>query len=108
MLGAQLAKTPGPEYEKAKALGKQVESHKPSSSAVVVEETSRACLRKEYKTYIGPGRYSGARISSLGKQFDSRKKSHKGVKWGSPEKTVVNRKKILEEYKQMFKPTYDD
>ena len=107
-LGSQLAKTPGPDYEKAKAMGKQVESQKNSSSAVVVEKTSRDCLQKEYKSYVGPGRYKGARISSLGKQFDSKKKSHRGVKWGSPEKTVVNRKKILEEYKQMFRPADDD
>ena len=48
-LGSQLAKTPGPDYEKAKAMGKQVESQKNSSSAVVVEKTSRDCLQKEFE-----------------------------------------------------------
>ena len=106
MLGKHRDKTPGPDYEKIPAMGKQIESNKRNASSIVGEQTKRECLRTEYKSYVGPGRYRGANISSMGKQFDSRKRSHKGTKWRSPEKAAVNRKSVLEEYKRMF--TVDD
>ena len=102
MLGKDRDKTPGPDYEKISAMGKQVESNKRNALGIVGEQTNRECLRTEYKSDVGPGRYNGANISSMGKQFDSRKRSHRGTKWRSPDKVTVNRKHVLEEYKRMF------
>ena len=58
MLGKDREKTPGPDYEKISAMGKQVESNKRNALGIVGEQTNRECLRTEYKSDVGPGRYN--------------------------------------------------